>query len=207
VLHPAESIRVLARRGRVVCVDEAFMDAVPGECESLLPGPLTGLLVVRSLTKTWGLAGLRAGYVIGDADLIGALRAQQQPWSVSTPALAAITACLTPQAQAVAADAAEEFDRRRDTLVAALTALGLAVAGTPRAPFVLVDTSRWPGPPGWVRAALRAQGFAVRRGETFPGLGPQWIRLAVRDEQTTQALVQALAVVRASRPSVSEEER
>ena len=56
-----------------------------------MPGPG----VLRSLTKTWGLAGLRAGYAVGDAAVIADLRRQQPPWSVSTPALAVIAACLT----------------------------------------------------------------------------------------------------------------
>ncbi len=196
VLHPAATIRALVRPGRIVCVDEAFMDAVPGEVESLLHSGLEGVLVIRSLTKTWGLAGLRAGYVVGDAKIVAALRRQQQPWSVSTPALAATIACLTPQAQAIAAEAADEFGRLRTVLVEALHSVGLPVAGAPTAPFVLVDTSTWTGPSGLVRAALRDRGFAVRRGETFPGLGPDWIRMAVRDELTTQALTKALLEIR-----------
>ena len=47
--------------GRVLLVDEAFADAVPGEPESLAGDRRAGLLVFRSLTKTWALAGLRAG--------------------------------------------------------------------------------------------------------------------------------------------------
>ena len=70
---------------------------------------MAGLLVLRSLTKTWGLAGLRAGYVIGDPKLIAAMQRQQPPWSVSTPALAAMVACLTPDSQGVAAEAAKEI--------------------------------------------------------------------------------------------------
>ena len=85
VLHPAGDLRALRRPGRVLVVDEAFMDAVPGEPESLIGSDLEGLLVLRSLTKTWGLAGLRAGYVVGDPALVAALRAVQPPWSVSTP--------------------------------------------------------------------------------------------------------------------------
>ena len=56
------------------------------------------------------------------------------------------------------------------------------------APFVLVDAAGWlPADhrPGALRLRLRERGFAVRRGETFPGLGADWIRIAVRDEQTT----------------------
>jgi len=200
VLHPATTLRRLLRPGRVVCVDEAFMDAVPGELESLLATAvdLAGLLVVRSLTKTWGLAGLRAGYVVGDPDLIGRLRAAQPPWPVSTPALAALEACLSDTARTLAAEAAQETAERRNVLVAELEALGLRVAGIPRGPFVLVNVGAWEvgRAAGWVRQALRERGFALRRGDTFPGLGPNWVRIAVRDEATTIALAKALAELR-----------
>jgi cobyrinic acid a,c-diamide synthase len=177
-----------------VVVDEAFMDAVPGEAESVISDDLTGLLVLRSLTKTWGLAGLRAGYVIGDAKSIAAIRKQQPPWSVSTPALAAMVACVNRDARRMAATAAEENASHRAYLVAQLADVGLAVAGVPQAPFVLVDTSgiRGDREPGWVRLALRDHGLAVRRGETFPGLGPDWIRIAVREPETSDELVTAL---------------
>jgi cobyrinic acid a,c-diamide synthase len=194
VLHPASLITSLRRTGRIVVVDEAFMDAVPEETESMISDDLTGLLVLRSLTKTWGLAGLRAGYVIGDPQLIAAMRLQQPPWSVSTPALAAMVACLTAQARSLAGAAAEEIAGRRAYLVEQLADVGLTVAGRPRAPFVLVDTSgvRGDREPGWVRLALRDHGFAVRRGETFPGLAPDWIRIAVREPETTDQFIAAL---------------
>jgi histidinol-phosphate aminotransferase len=43
-----------------------------------------------------------------------------------------------------------------------------------------------------VRERLRTLGFAARRGDTFPGLGPEWLRLAVRDRATTNRFLQAL---------------
>ena len=169
------------------------MDAVPGETETMISDDLTGVVILRSLTKTWGLAGLRAGYVIGEPKLIAAMRRQQPPWSVSTPALAAIVACLTPEARSLAAAAAQEIAGRRAYLIEQLADLGLNVAGQPSAPFVLVDTSgvRENRDPGWVRLALRDHGFAVRRGETFPGLGPDWIRIAVREPEVTDELMSA----------------
>ncbi len=65
-LHPRDDIRALLRPRRVVVVDEAFMDLTPGEEESLAQEAAVtpGLVVVRSLTKTFGLAGVRAGYVL-----------------------------------------------------------------------------------------------------------------------------------------------
>ena len=63
------------------------------------------------------------------------------------------------------------------------------VAGTPASAFVLIHL---PGA-ARVRLALRQRGFAVRRGDTFPGLGPDWLRVAVRDTATTDRFVAALA--------------
>ncbi len=195
VLHPARLITSLRRAERVVVVDEAFMDCVPGETETMIGDDMTGLLVLRSLTKTWGLAGLRAGYVIGEPRLIEALRRQQPPWSVSTPALAAMAACLTLEARNAAAVAALEITARRTYLVEQLASVGLSIPGhRPQGSFVLADTGGVRGhqEPGWLRLALRDHGFAVRRGETFPGLGPDWIRIAVREPAITDQFVAAL---------------
>ena len=197
VLHPLDVLVRLRAPGRVLVVDEAFLDAVPGPAASMIGATMSGVLVLRSLTKTWGLAGLRAGYVVGDPALVAALAAQQPPWSVSTPALAATVACLSDDALALARVQAETIAEWRLLLVDGLAGLALPVAGTPAGPFVLVDTAsaRARRRPGWVREALRERGFAVRRGDTFPGLGPDWVRVAVRDPATTERLLETLAAV------------
>ncbi|WP_040158358.1 cobyrinate a,c-diamide synthase [Nigerium massiliense] len=197
VLHPASALQSLRRPGRTLVVDEAFMDFVPGEPESLISGDLTGLLVARSLTKMWGIAGLRAGYVVGDPALIERLAAQQGPWAVPTPALDAMIACSTPEALAEADAVATRVEADRAHLVAALGEAGYRVPGDPRTPFVLVDTA--PAGPASVRQPLLDAGFAVRRGETFPGLGPSWVRVAVRSPETSLALARALETLRLHR--------
>jgi histidinol-phosphate aminotransferase len=191
VLHPAEAVAALARPGRVLVVDEAFADTVPGEPESLAGrADLPGLLVVRSLTKTWGLAGLRVGYALGSPDLVAALAAQQPHWPVSTPALAALSACSTATARAEADDAARQLVGHRAALVAALPA-GAEVVGTPRSSFVLLRVPRGAD----VRQQLRDRGWAVRRGDTFPGLTDDHLRIAVRDPDTSRAFGAALAEI------------
>ncbi|MDP9396679.1 MAG: Rv2231c family pyridoxal phosphate-dependent protein CobC, partial [Actinomycetota bacterium] len=107
VLHPAARLAALAREGRTLVVDEAFADTVPGETGSLAGrADLPGLVVVRSLTKTWGLAGLRAGYVLAPPPYVAALAEAQPLWPVSTPALAATVACSGVPALAEATEAA-----------------------------------------------------------------------------------------------------
>ncbi|MCF3121749.1 threonine-phosphate decarboxylase [Streptomyces arenae] len=193
VLHPAESIAALARPGRVLVVDEAFMDAVPGEREALAGRTdVPGLVVLRSLTKTWGLAGLRIGYVLASSDTIASLEQAQPLWPVSTPALVAARACVGARALAEAGHAAHRVAADRAHLVAGLAELtpaGVRVVGPAEGPFVLV---RVPGADR-VRERLRGEGFAVRRGDTFPGLGPDWIRLAVRDRETSTRFLRSLA--------------
>jgi hypothetical protein len=84
-LDPAATLATLARPGRELAVDEAFMELTPGETETLAGRrDLPGLVVVRSLTKLWGLAGIRAGYLLAPPALASALRAapaleRQQP--------------------------------------------------------------------------------------------------------------------------------
>lgn len=200
VLHPADLLHRLRRPGRVLAVDEAFMDAVPDEPESVISdGSMAGLVVLRSLTKTWGLAGLRAGYAVGDPLVITEMGRQQPPWSVSTPAARAMIGCVSDRARATVRRAAEEIRDRRDHLVVGLTAVGLPPVPAAHTPFVLVDAHGWlrDRTPGALRARLRERGFAVRRGETFPGLGADWIRIAVRDEETTDTVIETLRALRA----------
>ena len=187
-LHPATALRTLRAPGRVVLVDEAFADAVPGEAESVAGEP--GFLVFRSLTKTWALAGLRAGYALGAPDVLARLAAPRPPWPVSTLALEAVIACSTPAAVAEAERAARDLERQRAEQTAALAAVPGVTVAAGRAPFLLL---RLPDGQGErVRHALRAAGIAVRRGDTFPGLGPDHLRVAVRAADAVARLVAAL---------------
>jgi histidinol-phosphate aminotransferase len=196
VLHRASTIAALARPGRLLLVDEAFADTVPGEPESLASRrDLPGLVVVRSLTKTWGLAGLRVGYALGPAPLVARLAAQQPHWPVSTPALAALTACSTAAARAEADAAARDLESRRAALLAELPP-AVVVEGCPRSSFVLLRV-----PDGLrVREELRRRGWAVRRGDTFPGLTADHLRIAVRDPDVSRAFAETLTAVLPSDP-------
>lgn len=189
VLHPRETLRQLCRPGRVLLVDEAFMDLVPDEPQSLAGEPdLAGIVVVRSLTKTWGLAGLRIGYLLGDPSVIAAAAAVQPHWSVSTPALAAAASCLSTEGVREGQRRAVTLSAQRNALSIALAERGFELAPDPAGPFVLTRHPRRQR----LHAELRSAGIAVRRADTFPGLGPGWVRISVRDDAIMRQLLQAL---------------
>ncbi|MFD4320584.1 Rv2231c family pyridoxal phosphate-dependent protein CobC [Streptomyces sp. NPDC058548] len=190
VLHPAASIAALARPWRTLVVDEAFLDAVPGEREALAGRTdVPGLVVLRSLTKTWGLAGLRIGYVLAEPATIAALERTQPLWPVSTPALVAAEACMSRAALAEAEHAAHRIGVERAHLLAGLAEFDeVRTVSASEGPFVLL---RIDGADA-IRERLRSLGFAARRGDTFPGLDRNWLRIAVRDRVTTNRFLQAL---------------
>jgi histidinol-phosphate aminotransferase len=190
VVHSADVVAALARPGRLLVVDEAFADTIPGEPDSLAArSDLPGLVVIRSLTKTWGLAGLRVGYALAEPATIAELAAHQPLWPVATPALAAAIACASPEAAKVEEQIAYEIAADRDHLLRLLSDVpGVAVPATPASSFVLLRVPDGEG----VRARLRERGFAVRRGTSFPGLGPDWLRVAVRSAACSHAFVAAL---------------
>lgn len=186
VAHRRAQLLALRRPGRIVVVDEAFADAIPGEPDSLAEMSLPDVVVLRSLTKTWGLAGLRVGYALGPPAVLVRLAARRPHWPLGTLQLAAVAACCAPHAVAEAAAEAERLVGLRRQMVAGLQAAGHAVvAGA--APFVLFkvrDATR-------ARAHLAARDIAVRRCDTFVGLDGHYLRAAVRPEWPQ--LVAALA--------------
>ena len=163
-------------------VDESYLpfaEAAP----SALDLHRTNILVIRSMTKAYGLAGLRLGYAVGAAPIIDALRRAQPPWSVNAPAQAAGRAALA-QTAALAPTLHQLRQHARD-LQTALRAQGWRPLPSDVHFFLLpVDDARA------VRAALLPRGLIVRDATSF-GL-PGHIRIAARTPAENQRLAAAL---------------
>jgi cobalamin biosynthetic protein CobC len=161
-LLPQEALTALAARcaarGGLLIVDEAFCDFAPEA--SLVPALPPATLVLRSFGKTYGLAGVRLGFAIGEADLVSALRDAMGPWAVAGPALSIGAQALADAEWLAQAGAARAADAAR--LDALLAPLGGVVGGT--ALFRLLATPEAPA----LFAHLGARGLYVRRFQADP---------------------------------------
>jgi histidinol-phosphate/aromatic aminotransferase/cobyric acid decarboxylase-like protein/adenosyl cobinamide kinase/adenosyl cobinamide phosphate guanylyltransferase len=188
-LDPAAALLALRRPGRVVVVDEAFMDLVPGEPASLVGERLDDVVVVRSLTKALAVPGLRVGYAVAAPALAARLRAVRPPWSCNALALAALEAAAR-RPDAIAAIAERAAAERAD-LAARLAAIPGVRVWPSVANFCLVEVADGPA----VVAALRERAIAVRPAASFPGLGPGHLRITARAPAANARLVAAIEEV------------
>ncbi|MAM63723.1 threonine-phosphate decarboxylase [Maritimibacter sp. UBA3975] len=162
-------------------IDESFCDIAPDDTHVPARGAEPGVVILKSLGKFWGLAGLRLGFAIGDAALIDALREMLGPWPVSGPALTVGHAALTDidwanrTRQRLSADAA-----RLDEL---MQAKGAEVAGG-TALFRLYDVG---DAAAWQDRLARGRVWS----RVFP-YEPRWLRLGLPPEDRWDQLEAAL---------------
>lgn len=188
----ARALRELAERCRmtdtVLLVDEAFLGFT---AEPSIAGT-PGVVVARSLTKLYGLPGLRAGYAVATDQALSRLQTARRAWNLGTPAAAVGTHCLRDDA--FVAQTRERIATERDRLVDSL-ADGLPADVIPHdgvAPFVLLEVGN--RDPQRVVAGCRDRGVAVRDATTFRDLDSH-IRVAVRSREANDDLVATLQEV------------
>src|SRR5262249_18594303 len=86
--------KTLAQRGGLLVVDEAFMDVGPPELSLAAETGPQPIVVLRSLGKFFGLAGIRLGFALAPPQFAARLATKLGPWAVSGPALAIGAAAL-----------------------------------------------------------------------------------------------------------------
>lgn len=111
----------LAGRSLVV-VDEAYAEFADTPSATALLAGHPNLVVLRTLSKAYGLAGARLGVLIASAEIIGLVRRIMAPYPLPTPCLAAALAAFTPEASAARAEHLAATRAERERLSAALRA-------------------------------------------------------------------------------------
>ncbi len=169
------------KAGTTVIIDEAFLDFT--DRESLAGTPQT--IVLRSLTKIFGLPGLRAGFVIAPQPFHDRIETARQPWNLGTPAARVGTHCL--QAQTFVAETRKRVHRERDRVIEAISS---AVTPIPSAaPFVLCDVGSQSV--DQLLKTAREHGLILRDARTFRRLDNH-IRVAIREPAENDRLIDLL---------------
>ncbi len=170
--------------GTVLVVDEAFLDFT--RFESMAGRP--GVVVLRSLTKIFGLPGLRMGFAVATDGLRDRLGVARQPWSLGVPAAAVGEHCLGDDA--FVAETRERVSDERERMRERFESrFGVEDS---RAPFLLLEAKDVAAVDRTLETA-RAAGLALRDARTFRGLDHH-IRVAVRLPHENDRLLDALDV-------------
>ncbi|WP_350348398.1 histidinol-phosphate transaminase [Agromyces sp. G08B096] len=169
----------------LVLLDEAYVEFVRDEASvdgRTLIGRYPNLVILRTFSKAYGLAGLRVGYAIGPVAVLDAARATLIPLSVTAASTAAALASLEPAAEPELLARVDEIAGRRDRLVAALRADGWPVPAA-QGNFVWLPTGE---ATDQVAEALWNAGVVAR---PFAGDG---IRVSVGEPDSLDTLVAAI---------------
>jgi histidinol-phosphate aminotransferase len=186
-LFASEAVEAaVATSNGVVAVDEAYVDFAPRSCLPLLEGH-DNLLILRTFSKSYALAGMRIGFALGSPDLIEALDAVKDSYNVDRLSIVAAVAAIEDEEHHRRLVA--EVVARRAELSKALAKLGFEIVPS-ETNFVFVKPPR---PATEVSAALRERKILVRHYDREPIAG--WIRITIGTREQHEKLLDALKEV------------
>ncbi len=162
------------------------IDAAYLELSRAAPDLPDSAIILVPLTKTFAIAGLRAGYALAPPEVAETLRRAAPPWSVSTPAAAAVVWCRSDEGQAFVAETVPELLELREAFQNGLQELGYEVWDTCSS-FFLLEVGDAPT----FTVQAREAGFRVRDASSF-GL-PTCVRLAAGLRGDNETLLRWLA--------------
>ncbi|RXT13918.1 histidinol-phosphate transaminase [Ammoniphilus sp. CFH 90114] len=174
----------------LVVLDEAYYeyvtDASYPESLKLLP-QYSNVLILRTFSKIYGLAGLRIGYGVASPDIVDKLNRVREPFNTSSIAQVAAIAAMKDQEFVQSCRSLNDSGRKQ--LYAAFDEMGLSYYPS-QGNFVLVDTKKDGND---VFQALLQKGYIIRSGRA---LGfPTWIRVTVGNEEQNSGFLAALREV------------
>jgi threonine-phosphate decarboxylase len=193
-LFSQERLRALAvgcaRLGAFVLLDEAFIDYA--EEESLARDVPENAVVVRSLTKFYGIAGVRIGYAVAPEALATAVASRLPSWPVGAFDQAAAAAALTQHGYAERT--LRRNERERSRMERQLTRAGMTVFPS-AANFLLLELPcQAAALDELLERLIRESGIVVRDCRSYDGLSDRSvIRVAVRKQDESTRLIRALA--------------
>jgi threonine-phosphate decarboxylase len=193
-LIPRAKIEKIARtallKRRFLVIDEAFIDFVEGESVKHLIQDNPFVIILRSLTKYYALPGLRLGYLLAHSRTVTQFAAYLEPWSVNAPAQKVALACLADRSFDLKTEG--WLQRERKFLAQALIALKGFEPNPSSTNFLLVRIANDNTGALELRSFLLHKKILIRACNSFPGLGSDHFRVAVRRRKDNRLLLEAL---------------
>jgi histidinol-phosphate aminotransferase len=185
-----EAVRgVVNRSAGVVVVDEAYVDFAPGDCMALIAEGPENLLVMRTLSKSYALAGMRIGYAVGPPGLIAALDLVKDSYNLDRLAIVAAVAAVEDR------DYHDRLVRfvveERAWLAGRLRDAGFEVP--PSAANFLFTRPAAGRDAAAIAHGLRERGVLVRHYDREPIAG--WLRVTIGTREQHERLLAALQEV------------
>ena len=166
-------------------VDEAFIDFVPGGSviEHVCDNPY--LIVIRSMTKFYALAGLRVGFGVFHEQIIERIKEFREPWTINNLAQAAAITAL--EERGYTEDTFELIRTEKEYIEKELGLLNIKFFPSAVNYYLLkiADADN-------VISELRDKGILVRDCSNFKGLGAGYIRIAVKSHKDNEMLIKEL---------------
>lgn len=178
---------------KTIVIDEAFMDFVAEENDyTMIRKAREGknVLVLRTFTKFFALAGLRAGYLIAGKDTIRMLKRYQAPWSINS--LAQISAARLLSDKAYIKQTRYFVEKERAFLFNELSGVTGLKAFHSQVNFILVKIKKKGVDAHSLSARLLKKGIMVRDCGNFRNLSQKFIRVAVRKRNENLRLIKSL---------------
>ncbi|CAH1688462.1 Histidinol-phosphate aminotransferase [Hyphomicrobiales bacterium] len=188
-----EAIADLATRhaDTIFVVDEALIN--PAEDDAMaLPKRLRNIVVLRTFSKYFGLAGLRIGYAVADPHLVSVAEVGRPPFNIAGPSVEAAVAALADEEFLIRCKAT--FAAEKDFFIAAMQAIpGISIRGS-NANMILLDLAHHA--PAVAAEALAARGIVVADATSFRGLEHhRSLRVSLRGRADNERLVAAIRTI------------
>lgn len=182
-------ILVAKKNSSIVFVDECFIELVPDSNESVSRDikKFDNLFVLRSLTKSFGLAGLRIGYGLGNKEMIDTLNRIKIPWNVSVFAQEAARAALCNSLYLKKSK--NIIKKESKFLKDSLSKINGFSCYDTSTNFLLVKTKL---KSKIIQKKLLRKKILIRDCDNFRGLTGNYIRIAVKRRKENQKLIKAL---------------
>jgi threonine-phosphate decarboxylase len=186
-------IRFAAEKNVLVFVDEDYIDFVDDDKRYSMAeyvNEFSNLFVLRSLTKFYGLAGVRIGFGIGSPEITEILRNVKMPWSVNSLAMVATEAAVR-DTEFIETSRLLVSKGRREMLKMLKSVPWLKVYPS-ETNFLLLEIIQGDLTATQVREELAKKGFLIRDCKDFDGLDNRFFRVTVRRPEENKKLVEQI---------------